>query len=74
MILTKRARSNGHVLVNSPKLVKRISIQLMFSSDSKEDLKILKTQKIEIAQGFFLSNPVQAKDMADMLKKETKPK
>ncbi len=42
--------------------------------ESKEDLKILKAQKIEIAQGFYLGNPVQAEELAEMLKKPTKSK
>ena len=42
--------------------------------ESEEDLKILKAQKIEIAQGFYLGEPVQAKDLADLLDKSTKSK
>lgn len=42
--------------------------------ESKEDLKILKAQKIELAQGFYLGNPVQAKDLAGLLKKPVKSK
>ncbi len=37
--------------------------------ESEEDLKVLKAQKIEIAQGFYLGNLVQAQGLVDLLEK-----
>ena len=42
--------------------------------ESKEDLKVLKAQKIELAQGFYLGNPIQASDLARLLDKHVSAK
>ena len=42
--------------------------------ESKEDLKILKAQNIQIAQGFYLGTPVRAGELADLLTKPVKSK
>lgn len=42
--------------------------------ETEEDLKILKSQKIEYAQGFFLGGPIQANELATLMGKTSASK
>jgi len=53
------------------KMAKGLNVEVVAQGvESKEDLDILKAQKIEVAQGFFLGNPATADEIESLLEKQ----
>ena len=71
MIQDFKEDTNSQRLVSAiAAMAKNLDIDVVAQGvESKEDLKVLKAQKIEFAQGFYLGNPVQANDLAKLLEK-----
>jgi EAL domain-containing protein (putative c-di-GMP-specific phosphodiesterase class I) len=57
------------------KMAKSLQVEVVAQGvESKEQVAILKKQDIEVAQGFFLGDPVKAYEMAELLEKPKTPK
>jgi len=68
-------QDNQRMISAVAKMAKDLQVEVVVQGvESKEQVALLKKQDIEVAQGFFLGDPVKAYEMAELLEKPKTPK